>query len=1292
MASLALGAIGAGVGSMFGYASIGWSIGSFIGGQLFGPEGQDIKGPRLNDRSVISSAYGNMRPLVYGSYRISGDVMWSTELIEHAHKEEAGKGGGGGGSYTTYTYTVSFGLSLCAGPIVGVRKIWFNSELVYSIADDASFAEIVESNEKSRNFKIYTGTETQEADPTYQAHVGAANAPAYRGTAHIVWTDLDVTKYGGIPNITVEVVQSGTQSIAALDTAPASPATSLRQVVHLGNGTLNIFSAPGSPSIESFDTNWRSLGGNTLLTTHYSFYQAAGSEGTGLYRFLYTESVSPSGNLGVIEVGDIGTGNNHRWYLVNKSSLVYTTLMPLALSMDTDLDNMRNGQDVASNIRWQQIDGIDAYLWFYKSNSGQMYRYALPIPYGASLSLEPNEVFEVDSSRTGTDPNSNKFCWALDRPNNEFYVKVKDANTTATAIKRYDFDGNLIETKFSGTVENVPFAIYGGQLWTVASGEIRVYDWETETLIYSQAVTNIDNIASGDSGFEVVGNALVILAGGTPYRYKISMTNDGIGLDEVVSDICDRVGIDAADIDVTGLASDTVRGFLVAGQSTARSSLEQLSAAYFFDGRESDGVFEFIKRGGASIATLEDDDLGCYEGEVIELAEITRTQEEELPKAITVKYANVSADYQTGAQHTLRQSVLNGTDVTVEVPLAFTDDEAKEIVDTMMFSVWENRNKYKLVTWQKFQKIDSADIITARGQKLRVTARNEGVNGLIELEAVRELPEIFTGQVGTGVAGGHANQTVKIGGPTLFHLLDVPPLRDNDYKTYGVYFAAAGYLADWPGAVALRSPDGTTFESKEIAYTESTIGQARTVLGDFHGGNVFDELNTVRVEVLGTLESKTRSEVLNGANVAYLGGEIIQFKNADLVSTGVYDLSGFLRGRLGTESAMSTHALDEAFVLLDQSAARFISIPTSDLNTDRLWAALTLGKTIENSQRTTVGYTGNNIKPWTPVHIGAGSAGYGTSWTINWKRRSRYRWQWLDSVDVGTDEATLSYEVAILDGNDVVRTITASSETATYTAAQQTTDFGEWQNVITYKVRQMGDDVNGDWSDPVTSTHYASLPEFLLHMEGSDGSTTFTDSFGKTVTASGNAQISTARFKFGSSSALFDGTTDYLTIGTAEQFAFLTDMSSDYTISAWVYLVDYSNYRCIFQHGDNGPGGTSFTFLVNQTTGTLLADILVSGTNLTLESASALSLNQWVHVEFGLDASAQTGYLFMDGRLVDSGSGSILTGLSPNTAPRIGAYINAANFGWYGNIDDIRCGKALLHTTSFSPPIEAYSE
>jgi hypothetical protein len=66
-----------------------------------------------------------------------------------------------------------------------------------------------------------------------------------------------------------------------------------------------------------------------------------------------------------------------------------------------------------------------------------------------------------------------------------------------------------------------------------------------------------------------------------------------------------------------------------------------------------------------------------------------------------------------------------------------------------------------------------------------------------------------------------------------------------------------------------------------------------------------------------------------GANACLIGSEIVQFRDASLVSAGVYTLKGLLRGRRGTEASMTGHASGERFVLLRATGLRRIEMQTS---------------------------------------------------------------------------------------------------------------------------------------------------------------------------------------------------------------------------------------------------------------------------------------------------------------------------------------------------------------------------
>ena len=76
--------------------------------------------------------------------------------------------------------------------------------------------------------------------------------------------------------------------------------------------------------------------------------------------------------------------------------------------------------------------------------------------------------------------------------------------------------------------------------------------------------------------------------------------------------------------------------------------------------------------------------------------------------------------------------------------------------------------------------------------------------------------------------------------------------------------------------------------------------------------------------------------------------------------------------------------------------------------------------------------------------------------------RTRIGGLWRDGADAPLSEGSEAYEVDILDGPDgnVVRTLTSSSESVTYTSAQADVDFGtDFPNPLYVKVYQISEEV-----------------------------------------------------------------------------------------------------------------------------------------------------------------------------------------------------------------------------------------
>jgi hypothetical protein len=389
-------------------------------------------------------------------------------------------------------------------------------------------------------------------------------------------------------------------------------------------------------------------------------------------------------------------------------------------------------------------------------------------------------------------------------------------------------------------------------------------------------------------------------------------------------------------------------------------------------------------------------------------------------------------------------------------------DEAKQIAEVNLYLAWVARTHFQFSTNSKFSHLTPTDLVTlqADGQTYtaRITRADTGADGVIQFQAVADDPAVYSSvAIGGLIPGGQSGIAAK--GATNLEILDIPILRDQDDDP-GFYVAACGYTTGWPGCVVYRSADGgVTWAEATSVLTPAKIGfGGNTPLPNFAGGNVFDEISTVEVHLYAGAElaSATRLAVLNGANAMLLGSEIIQFRDATLVSAGIYTLSGLLRGRRGTEWAMSSHTFGERAVLLEAATLRRIVVPTSDIGAERHYRGVTIGRTLASAQVQPYTHAAIGLEPYSPVRL-RGTRDGSLNLTTTWIRRTRVGGEWRDYVDVPLGETTESYEVEIWDSayTTLKRTIAASTPTASYTAAQQTTDFGSAQATVYTRIYQL---------------------------------------------------------------------------------------------------------------------------------------------------------------------------------------------------------------------------------------------
>lgn len=492
-----------------------------------------------------------------------------------------------------------------------------------------------------------------------------------------------------------------------------------------------------------------------------------------------------------------------------------------------------------------------------------------------------------------------------------------------------------------------------------------------------------------------------------------------VDLQVIVDAELDRVaGLESSDWDSSNLAGVDVTGFTAIG--SASQSIADISDIYHFD-LVPGAPIRFVRRSANTFGSIPVNSTGAGVDESGDpFTGLKIGNNDESPAVVGLRYPNISQDHDIDFQSGDRLTT-DGPDIRrVETNVVLTPEEAR---GRAFSATVIQRSAAKTATFG----ISDAHAAAEPGDAYTVTDIDENVYNLRikrfnYADGVKqcdwELNDIsaLVDELDTETDYEEAITVAPAGTATLL-LIDGPLLRDAD-NAPGFY--AAITIAGAGGATLYGSVDDTSYSAIGSVARSATTGTC-TALGDWGGGWVWDEINSVTVILASgsaTLASSTHAamyadERVNSALIGVHGRwELVRFRQATLTGTRTYLLSGFLRGGKGTEFAIGDHETGDNFVLLNDSGMLRVTQLADEIGVLRYFKAVPDRRAVASVNGQAFTCQSECLEPRSVVDIRV------TDGMLTWDRRTRLSAPTTGEPPLG--EASEAYQVQIYDELDAL--------------------------------------------------------------------------------------------------------------------------------------------------------------------------------------------------------------------------------------------------------------------------------
>ena len=507
------------------------------------------------------------------------------------------------------------------------------------------------------------------------------------------------------------------------------------------------------------------------------------------------------------------------------------------------------------------------------------------------------------------------------------------------------------------------------------------------------------------------------------------------------------------DVDVSAVSGD-LGGYVQGDVASARDLIEPLMDAFGIDMHEEEGTLVFRSQREASLPPVTLDVLA--EEDEGPLWSETRGHDSDFASGAILNFTDAASAYETASVRSRRVAGASARLIADNLPAVVTRERAQSAVEARLREHHLARRTISLSLSPQDIVVNAGDVISiADGPSGRfmVTRVEEGEFRRIEAR------EYFPAAASIGAAAAsRPGSTASVSGfAPLVCLLDLPHYEGSDDAGLA---RVGAYVRPWRRVVISASASTENYASRAILDRPAKIGALVAALQPGVAGR-FDEANTMTLDMgEGDLSSVTAVDVLNGANrlaVEAQNGvwEVIGFREAVEIAPYRWRLSGLLRALGGTDDAMQAGAAIGARCIVLDDAVQPLAMNSAEAGLARNYIAEPATGAMAMAGPFSFAGGVRASTPLAPVHLRAKREATGEI-TLSWTRRGRLDADNWNAAEIPMDEEVLNFEVGILSGGTVLRTLSVGDVFATYAATDVAADFPTPVSTLDIRVRQIG--------------------------------------------------------------------------------------------------------------------------------------------------------------------------------------------------------------------------------------------